>query len=303
MRFAILGAGGVGGYYGGLLVRAGHDVRLLARGAHLAAIRERGLEVRTPEGIFLTRPFATDRPGDLGEVEAAFVAVKAYSLPEVAPVAVELARAGATVVPFLNGVDALRELEAGGVPPERLLAGLTYISAARVAPGVVERRSVFQRVRVGGSDTDGPGVAICRALQECGVDAEVSRDIHVELWRKFAFLTAFSAVCGLARADIGTVREARYGRDVLAQAVGEITEVARHSGVALPEGAEDEAVALLESLPEALKPSFLLDLEAGGPNELDTLSGAVCQRGREVGVPTPLHDVATAILGLEGARG
>ncbi len=316
MRIAILGAGGVGGYFGGLLARGGHEVRLLARGPHLQAIRNRGLEVRTPEETFITRPFATDAPGELGGVDVVFVAVKAYSLHEVAPVAAELARSrpaasehtesgatepGATVIPFLNGVDAVQELQSAGVPGDRLLPGLTYISAARTAPGVVERRSEFQRIRLGTSSQRAQ--AICQALRGVGVDAETSPDIQVELWRKFIFLTAFSAVCGLTRTDIGTVREATHGLDLLGHAVREIAAVGRASGIPLPSDAETDALALLESLPPTLKPSFLRDVEAGGPNELDILSGAVARKGREVGVPTPLHDTATLVLGMAPPRG
>jgi 2-dehydropantoate 2-reductase len=311
MRFAILGAGGVGGYYGGLLARGSHEVRLLARGPHLHAIRTRGLQIRTPEETFVTRPFATDDPGELGVVDAVFVAVKAYSLHEVAPVATELARSrpaasdetepGATVVPFLNGVDAVQELEATGVPRDRLLPGLTYISAARTAPGVVERRSEFQRIRLGTSSERAE--AICQALRDVGVDADTSPDIEVELWRKFIFLTAFSAVCGLTRTDIGTVRQATHGLDLLKHAVREIATVGRAAGVPLPPDAEATALALLESLLPALKPSFLRDVESGGPNELDILSGAVARKGREVGVPTPFHDAATVVLGMVPSRG
>jgi len=316
MRVAILGAGGVGGYFGGLLARGGHEVRLLARGPHLQAIRNQGLEVRTPEETFIARPFATDDPGELGVVDVVFVAVKAYSLHEIAPVAVELARSrpaasehtepggtelGATVIPFLNGVDAVQELQRAGVPEDRLLPGLTYISAARTAPGVVERRSEFQRIRLGTSSE--LAQAICQALRGVGVDAETSPDIQVELWRKFIFLTAFSAVCGLTRTDIGTVREAIHGLDLLGHAVREIAAVGRASGIPLPSDAETDALALLESLPPTLKPSFLRDVEAGGPNELDILSGAVARKGREVDVPTPLHDTATLVLGMAPPRG
>src|SRR5947209_6616980 len=149
MRIAILGAGGVGGYYGGILARAGHAVALLARGAHLEALRARGLEVRTPEGTFMAAVAATDEPRELGEVELAVVAVKSYSLPEIVPAARLLAERGADVLPLLNGVEAADRLVDQGVPGERVLGGLTEISAARLGPGVVERRSAFQRVVVG----------------------------------------------------------------------------------------------------------------------------------------------------------
>ena len=149
MKIAILGAGGVGGYYGGVLARAGHQVSMLARGAHLEALRERGLEVRTPEEPFTVAVGAADDPRELGENDLAIVAVKTYSLGEIAPAARIVAEAGAIVLPLLNGVDAADRLIEGGVPDERVLGGLTEISAVRTAPGVIEGRSQFQRGVVG----------------------------------------------------------------------------------------------------------------------------------------------------------
>src|SRR5690348_15497658 len=150
MKVAIIGVGGVGGYYGGLLARSGCDVHLLARGAHLDALRTRGLDIRTPETTWTASVNATDDPaalaGAFGPGDLAVVAVKAYSLAEVVPAMRLLAERGATVLPLLNGVDAASRLVDLGVAPERLLGGVTYISAARVGPGLIERRSPFQRV-------------------------------------------------------------------------------------------------------------------------------------------------------------
>ena len=148
-RIAILGAGGVGGYFGGLLARAGNPVSMLARGAHLDALRERGLEVRTPEGTWTVPVRAAGDAAELGPADLAIVAVKTYSLDEIAPAARLLAEGGADVLPLLNGVEAAERLVRGGVPDERVLGGIAEISAARVGPGVVERRSPFQRVVVG----------------------------------------------------------------------------------------------------------------------------------------------------------
>ena len=149
MNITILGAGGVGGYFGGILARAGNSVTLLARGAHLAALRQRGLEVRTPEGTFVAAVGATGDPQEIGEVELAVVAVKSYSLPEIVPAARLLAEKGAVILPLLNGVEAADRLVAQGVPSDKVLGGLAEISAARLGPGVVERRSAFQRVVAG----------------------------------------------------------------------------------------------------------------------------------------------------------
>jgi 2-dehydropantoate 2-reductase len=141
MKIAIVGAGGVGGYYGGVLANAGHHVVMLARGAHLDALRGRGIEVRTPEGTFTAPVEATDHPNGLSRVEYVIVAVKNFSLPEIAPVARTLAEAGAVILPLLNGVEVVDRLVGHGVPRDRVLGGLTAISAVRIGPGVVERGS------------------------------------------------------------------------------------------------------------------------------------------------------------------
>lgn len=299
MKIAILGAGGVGAYYGGALARAGHSVSMLARGAHLDALREKGLEVRTPEGTWTVQVGAAGEAAELGPADLAIVAVKSYSLEEIAPAARLLAETGADVLPLLNGVQAADRLVRSGVPDERVLGGIAEISAARIGPGVVERRSTFQRVVVGErprglSERAGRIVA---AFDGTDVEARASADITADLWRKLAFIATMAAGCGLARGPVATIRDKPLGRQVLERGVREALAVGRALGVSL--GEEDAAYILgfVEALGPTLKPSFLLDLEAGRPTEIDDLSGAISRLGRQTGVETPVHDVATAVLG------
>jgi 2-dehydropantoate 2-reductase len=298
MRIAVLGAGGVGGYYGGTLARAGHAVALLARGSHLDALRARGLEVRTPEERFTVAVEASDDPKSFGSCDVAIVAVKTYSLAEIAPAARLLAASGAAVLPLLNGVEAADRLIESGVPESLVLGGLTQVSVLKVGPGVVERKSSFQKVAVG-ERRGMPSERVRRivdAFRQAGAEARVSDDILADLWRKFAFIASMAAGCGLARAPIGVVRDAPYGKLLLARAVREVLAVARARGLSLAEDEEAKILAFIDGLGGGMKPSFLLDLEAGGPNELDDLSGAVARLGREARVETPVHDTATAAL-------
>jgi 2-dehydropantoate 2-reductase len=299
LRIAVLGAGGVGGTYGGLLARAGYPVALLARGAHLAAIRARGLEVRTPDETFIAKVEGADDAASIGAADVAIVAVKTYSLAQMLPAARLLAERGAVLLPLLNGVEAADRLIAGGIKKASVLGGLTQVSVAKVAPGIVERKSPFQNVVLGELDGDGSARAerIAQAFRDAGAQARVSTDIVADLWRKFAFIAAMAAACGLARAPIGLVRDAPYGKLLLARAVREVLAVARARGVKLADDDEAKILAFVESLGPAMRPSFLLDLESGGPTELDDLSGAVARLGREAGVETPVHDTATAALG------
>jgi len=304
MRIAILGAGGVGGYYAGILARSGHAVALLARGPNLDALLSRGLEVRTPEESFTVAVQATDDPKTFGVCDVAIVAVKTYSLAAIAPAARLLAEGGAAILPFLNGVEAADRLVESGVPANQVLGGLTQVSVVKVEPGVVERKSSFQNVAVG-ERMGKPSERVRRiveAFQGAGAEARISEDISADLWRKFAFIASMAAACGLARAPIGPVRDAPYGKVLLARAVREVLAVARARGLRLAEDEESKILAFIDSLGGGMKPSFLLDLEAGGPTELDDLSGAVARLGREAGVETPVHDTAAAALGVVRPR-
>lgn len=300
MRIAILGAGGVGGYNGALLARAGNEVQLYARGQHLQAIRTSGLGVTEPDGsTWVAAVGATDDVAALRGAELALVTVKAYDLDAIGPVAADLGKHGATVVPVLNGVEAAERLEQLGVPRQSLLGGLAFVSAERAGPGQVARKSPFNRVVVGelaGGLSD-RARAIAGALAAAGIEARASAEMPLELWRKFVFITTIGSCCGLARTSIGPVRAAPMGQALLERATGESVAVGRSMGIGF---AADEVTRVLDqvrALPAAMKPSFLLDLERGGKTEIDVLGGAVSRLGHQVGVPTPVHDTAVAAIG------
>jgi len=303
MKFAILGAGGVGGYYGGLLAKNGHEVCVLARTSNLTALRERGLEVRTPEGSFTAPVEASDNVKDFRAVDCALVAVKNYSLAEIAPAAAFLAAQSALIVPLLNGVDVVDHLVANGVPQGQLVGGLTAISVMRIAPGVFERRSPFQRVVLGELAESRPErkqriEAIVNAFRKASVDASVSADITADLWRKFAFIASMAAACGLSHSAIGPLRATKLGHLLIERAVREVISVARARKVALADDEAERTMKIIDGLPDAMKPSLLIDLEAGRPTEIDDLSGAVSRLGKACGVETPVHDTATAAIGV-----
>ena len=298
MKVIVLGAGAVGAYYGGQLARAGHEVWLYARGENLAAIRERGLEIRTSEGSSMVQIGATDRVDDLSAADFAILGVKSYSLDSIGPVVQEVAAKVTAIVPFLNGVETTDRLLAMGIPRIEILGGVTRISVARVQPGVVERRGQFQSVVIGELDgriTDRVS-RIAAAFREAGVDARASNQIEKELWQKFVFIAALAASCGLSRTPVGPLREKPLGRRLLQRAVQEVVDVARARGIPLAADESAQIIGAIDALPPGTKPSFLLDLEAGGPNELDILSGAVSRYADEAGVPTPIHDTVAGVL-------
>ena len=300
MRIVVIGAGGVGACFGGELARAGHDVTMFARGAHLDALRRRGVTVRTPEGEFTAPVAATNAVAELPSADLAVITVKSYSLAEIIPVARTVADRGADVLPLLNGVTAADELIAGGVPRHNVLGGLARVSAVRTEPGVVERRSGFQSMVVGeltGGLSD-RATAIAQMFADARIDARASGSMEIELWQKFVFITAMAAVCGLAHASIGPVRDAPGGRRLIERAVMEVVAVARARGVALPDDEGPRTCAYIDTLPETMKPSFLLDVEAGGPTELETLSGAVARFAADAGIDCPVHETVRTVLSV-----
>lgn len=298
MRIAIIGAGGVGGYYGALLARGGHEVTLLARGDHLDAIRQNGIVIKDHDTTFSVPVNATDRADDLRGADWAMLAVKSYSVPELAHVIAMLAKDGVAIVPVLNGVTTAENLEAAGVPRAQILGATTIMNAHKTAPGVIERLSRKERFVVG--ELDGTmsrrAEAIATAMQSAGGESLATREIVLELWQKFNMLCACAAACGMARSDLGTIRDTELGRLLIERAVREIAAVARAMHLPIPSTQEEDALERIAAMPATLKPSFLVDLERGGPTELDVLSGAVSRFGRETGVPTPVHDTAAAVL-------
>jgi 2-dehydropantoate 2-reductase len=307
MRIAILGAGGVGAYDGALLSRAGNEVQLFARGDHLEAIRRDGLRVREPDGTsWVARVAATDDPAELRGAKLVVVTVKSYDLDAVGPVAADLARHGAMVVPLLNGVEAADQLEQLGVPRQSLLGGLTRISAERTAPGQVTRKSAFNQVVVGElvGGVSARATEIAGVFTAAGVEARASGEMQLELWRKFVFIATMASCCGLARTPVGPVRTAPLGRVLFERAGAEAVAVGRALGIGFASDEVSRLLAQIVPLPDAFTSSFVLDLQRGGRTELDGLSGAVSRLGRQVGVPTPVHDTAVAAfgaaLGLKG---
>lgn len=302
MRIGVIGAGGIGGYYGGLLARAGNEVSLLARGENLDAIRANGIIVKTPDDSWSAEVEASDDARDLcgafGEGDFVIVATKAYSLSEVAPAVKLFADKGATIVPLINGVEAADTLISLGVQRERLLGGTTYISAVHVEPGVAERRTAIQRVIVGelGGGVSDRARDIAAAFTDAGADGEATSDISLALWQKFVFLASIAAACGLTRLSIGPVRDRPLGAQMLERAVNEAVAVGRARGVALRSDEEEQVMNRINELPPGVEPSLLLDVRNGSRTEIDVLSGAISRFGDQLGIDTPVHDVAAVSL-------
>jgi len=301
MRFAIIGTGGVGGYFGGLLARDGEDVTFIARGEHLAAIRERGLQVESIHGDFTVRDArATDRPEEVGPVDAVLFATKTHQLEAAAEAMKPMIGPRTLIVPLHNGIDSA-ERTAAVVGPEHVVGGLCYVGSMIAAPGIIRQNSPFRRVIVGelpGSTAAPSGrlQPIVDALAATGVAAEISDDIQAARWSKFAFIAPFSAVGAATRVPAGEMRDLPDTRALLHDAIREVVAVARLSGVNVAADLAEQTIAFFDSLPPHMMASMQRDVLDGRPSELDSMVGVVARMGRQLGAETPVFRALYAAL-------
>ncbi|ALG82170.1 2-dehydropantoate 2-reductase [Halanaeroarchaeum sulfurireducens] len=298
MQFAIYGAGGVGGYLGARLADAGHDVTLIARGDHLAALQSEGLRVDSVAGDTSVDVPATDDPASVGPVDYVVFTVKAYDTHDAAADLDPLVGPETTVLSFQNGVDNERWL-AEEVGESHVAGGVAYIFSTIASPGVVEHTGGPARFVFGeldGSRTDRIET-LYEALSGCdGVAAERADDVRVELWRKFAFICAQSGVTAAARLPIGRVRETQPTWEMYRRIIEEVVTVARAKEIELSTETVSEWLEFAEDLDPDMTSSLYYDLEHGNQLELDALNGAVVRHGEETGIDVPMNEAVHAIL-------
>jgi 2-dehydropantoate 2-reductase len=303
LTFAVFGSGAVGGYFGGRLAEAGLDVRFIARGSHLAAIRERGLRVSSVDGDFVIRPArADDDPAAVGQVDVVLVGVKAWQVPEAADAMGPLVGQSTFVVPLQNGVEVPDQL-AAVLGPARVLGGLCRVLAYRDGPGHIRHTGVTPYVAFG--ELDGSKSERVEALRRAftlawGVTVEVPPDIRIAMWSKFLFIAALGGVGALTRSPIGVLRSEPRSRQLLRGALGEIHAVAGRQGTELPPDIVDRTLAYIDTLPADGTASMQRDIMEGRPSELEAQVGAVVRLGDRLGVAVPVHRmIYESLLPLE----
>jgi len=299
MRIAVLGSGGIGGYYGALLAKAGHEVLFVARGAHLDAMRRQGLTVRTPDWESTSPVTAVTDTRILGPVELVLFCVKSYDTGPAAQALPPLMARDTTVLTLQNGVDNVAAI-ASVVGAEAMLAGAVYVALQLVAPGVILRTGGEGKVVLGELSRTVPGRAqrIATAFQQSDIPHQVSTDITRILWEKFLFIAGVGGVTALARSGIGPLLASPAGRLLLTTSCNEIEAAARAEGAQLPADAVDRVLAQAATLPPQWRSSMARDLDDGRRLEVDALSGAVVRRGLAHGIPTPIHRTITACLSV-----
>jgi 2-dehydropantoate 2-reductase len=284
MKIAIIGTGGVGGYYGGLLAHQGEEVTFLARGAHLDAIRRHGLQIKSIHGDFTIAPArVTDQLAQIGPVDLVLLCVKTYDSEPLAQEIAPLLGSGTRVLSLQNGVDAAERI-GRFVGMEHMLAGATWIVVCAEAPGVIRQVSEFRRVVLG--ELDGsltPRLqAVYAALQKTGITVEMTEDIAKVLWTKFIFISAASSLGSLTRLALGEYRAVPETRSLLVQLMREVEAVARAQGVALEPDVVEKALDFIDHAAPTIKTSMQNDVAAGRRTEIEAMIGVI---GRKAALP------------------
>lgn len=300
MKIAVMGSGGVGGYFGGRLAAAGHDVAFIARGSHLAAMRKDGLRIDSELGsVHLRKVRVTDDPRELEPVDLVLFSVKLVDTEAAARSILPLFGPQTGIVSFQNGVtkdDLLRRVF--GEPA--VMGGVGYIATAISAPGVIKHTGTMQRLVFGEYDgrRSQRAVDFLAACREAKIDAELSSDIRREIWQKFVFLVGLSGTTTSMRVPVGPIRENAQAREILFDLMDEVVTVGRAHGVSLPQDYARNRLDFCDGLPVDMTSSMHHDLQRGKPLEIAWLSGAVVELGEAVGVPTPMNRAVRDILAV-----
>ena len=303
MRIAVMGTGGVGGYFGTRLALGGRDVSFIARGRHLDAIRQHGLKVESSLGdMHLPAPRATDDPADIGPVDLVLFGVKLWDTETAAKAVALLIGPETAVVSLQNGVrkdDILR----GVLGARAVMGGACYIAAQIAEPGLIRHSGTMQKLVFGeyNGERSKRAEVLLDACRQAGIEAEISADIRRTIWEKFVFLVGLSGLTTTIRKPIGPIRSNPRTRGLLHDAMREVVMVGRAQGVQLAEDFADNRLAFGDGLPATMTSSMHNDLERGNRLEVEGLSGDVVERGRVAGVPTPVNRVLYDILVLYAA--
>lgn len=297
MRIAVVGVGGVGGYFGGRLAAAGADLHFVARGAHLRAMRANGLRILSPKGdVHVPRVDATDDPRTIGAVDVVMFAVKLYDAEAASALLPPLIGPRTVVLPFQNGVEGI-DIVSRAVGREHAGGGTCYVSAAISEPGVITHTAMDHLIfgELDGSRSERLE-ALLASCAKTNFQSTLSSNIQADIWTKFTRLSVLSGMTTVTRSPLGVVMKDPELRDMLRAAVAEALAVAHAKGIAVRGDMVEDVTRAYDALPPHTKASMLVDLENGRRLELPWLSGAVSRIGKEVGVATPIHSFITTVL-------
>jgi 2-dehydropantoate 2-reductase len=301
MRVAVVGSGAVGGYFGARLARSGQDVTFIARGAHLAAIRERGLRIESAKlGDFTVQAPAVDDPTRVGHVDVVLFTVKAYDNQTALNLLGPLVSESSVILTLQNGVDSADDV-ASAVGAERVLGGTTYVATALASPGVIVQTGVHRSIIFGevfgerGRIT--PRVqSLADVLNAADILATPVADGRVPIWDKFVYLAPFSGFTGAARLPIGGLWSDPAIRDIFYAGAREVAALAAAEGVTISADRFETLQHYMDNIPPTTRSSLLIDLEFGKAIEVEALQGAALRRAARHDLPMPVISTLYAVL-------
>ena len=300
MKIVMMGSGGVGGYFGARLALGGADVSFVARGAHLAAMREGGLRLDTPQGLLhATKVRVVERASDAGLADFVLLCVKLWDTEEALRQIAPIVGPATTVISLQNGVHK-EELLGKAFAPEQLMGGVAYVATRIEPPGTIKQTGPMQRLQFGeySGARSARAEALLAACLKGGINAEIAADIRRAIWEKYVFLAALSGATASIRSTIGPIRSNPQTRAFFLDLMREVVAVAHASGVNLPADYAEQRLKLADDVDPGMTSSMHHDLQAGTRLELRWLSGGVAELGARLGVPTPLHRAVFDILTL-----
>jgi 2-dehydropantoate 2-reductase len=298
MRIAVIGAGGIGAIYGASLAKAGADVVFVARGAHLAAMRDNGLRIEGDRGETEIRPAqATADIAAIGPVDYVLFAVKLWDLASAAEQLRPIVGPQSAVIPLQNGVDAAERL-AAILGPEPVMGGTAFVTGAIVMPGIVRQTGTYQQMTFGelGGGTSARGARLRDLCRAAGFDGVLSPDVRVPVWEKFLVLVPLSGLNAVTRLPLGQWRADADLVALFETALHETVAVGRAEGVPLPADCVDKVLATMWSMPDHHMTSMGNDLARGNRLELPWFAGKVVELGRKHGIPTPTNTFIHTVL-------
>lgn len=300
MKIAVIGSGGVGGYFGGRLAAAGNDVTFVARGTHLQAMKTTGLKVLSALGdLHLSNVKCTDDTSTIGPVDIVMIAVKLWSTEEAVAAAKPLIGPDTAVVSFQNGIIAVDTI----LPVygrEHTMGGVANIAALIEEPGVIRHNGTMASLFF--AELDGKrsarAEAFYKACVDAGIKTELAEDIQTKIWEKFVRLVTMSSMTALCRMPVGPIREDPDTRELLQQVMTEVINLATAKGAKLGDDIVAKQMAIVDGYPPAMVASMCGDLRRGNRLELPWLAGTVAKLGKELGVATPANQFVYAALKL-----
>jgi 2-dehydropantoate 2-reductase len=301
MRFAILGSGAVGGYFGAKLAKSGQDVTFIARGAHLEAIRARGLEIKSAKlGDFVARATAESDTARVGPVDVVVVSVKAYDNATALPMLKPMIGPDTVVLTLQNGVDSASDV-AAIVGEQHVLGGTTYVATALEAPGLIVQTGVHRSIILGEVFGDRSKISarvqrVADVLAAADIQATAVADGRVPIWDKFVYLVPFSGFTGASRLAIGHVWKFPHVREMFYAASREIASIAKAEGVTISPNRFETLEEYMTNIPPTTRSSLLIDLEQGKRIEVEALQGAAVRRAAKHQVPVPIVSTLYALL-------